>query len=648
MLQITKGFTNDLFIPIALINDNAGELERGAFPWDEADNVTISLISNTLTLGYTCTKDAKGVNFALSGDEPNGVYNVVMILDRAGGNNFVCIVDKLRITDKITPENNTLNAVYFYAQNNVLQFAQTYSGSDMPATIGQLNAMREQIARSGGGGGGTAMVSTTHAELKALRDAGQLVAGQKYRITDYTTTTTQEGTTAAGHDFDIIVTALDNKTLAEEAHAIQREGDTYFNNSNLAAWVLRYCIDMDGSRFNWAKGQAEQITFIFDSDVYIYARTPEYDDVEAGIFTWAKFDGGVLDPTDVVGTTTDKPKAGDTAYFEDGEEVPAPIAEYIPEQQAEGKGVIYYMEDEHGNIAPYDFKNILFVRPLNNGVYDTSGSDTNVYTFNGYDNGVIFDASTNDFADKICEKNTINECVDQNRMMLNDIVLLNNGESYDYSSKYNNFASGCNNITFADSCKYNTFAENNHDIVLGETCNNNNFGARCYEIVAGNSFSDNKINNGCYKITFGYACAYNTFGAKSNNIIIGNSANHNNFGSLCTQIKLGNGCNNINLADSNESIEILGTNSSYITIHQAAKGINFASNRVFKFVEILAGVSYVDIESTQATATEACQNILVNGGIKGTKAAHITLTVPTIDNKFLTTFGKADDTKINV
>lgn len=75
-------------------------------------------------------------------------------------------------------------------------------------------------------GGG--MVETTWAELKALRDAGKLVAGQLYRITDYTTTTAQEMTQAAGHDFDVIVLALTSRSLSEDAWAAPRDGDGYF------------------------------------------------------------------------------------------------------------------------------------------------------------------------------------------------------------------------------------------------------------------------------------------------------------------------------------------------------------------------------------------------------------------------------------
>lgn len=67
------------------------------------------------------------------------------------------------------------------------------------------------------------MQSVTYAELKALRDNGQLVAGRQYRITDYECTTTQENTRSAGHQFDIIVTADSESVLNENARAIQHE-----------------------------------------------------------------------------------------------------------------------------------------------------------------------------------------------------------------------------------------------------------------------------------------------------------------------------------------------------------------------------------------------------------------------------------------
>lgn len=95
-------------------------------------------------------------------------------------------------------------------------------------------------------------VETTYTALKALRDGGNLVPGTLYRITDYATTTTDPETQSAGHVFDIIVSALGERTLSEEARAIQHDGDTYFADSNLAAWKLWYCLDNDVERFAWA------------------------------------------------------------------------------------------------------------------------------------------------------------------------------------------------------------------------------------------------------------------------------------------------------------------------------------------------------------------------------------------------------------
>lgn len=102
---------------------------------------------------------------------------------------------------------------------------------------------------SGGGGGGSAILSEniTYSALVAKRDAGQLVAGQRYRITDYITTTATDDSQSAGNLFDLIVTALDSKTLDENARAIQSERDTdgYFANSDLNAWDVKYCLDND-------------------------------------------------------------------------------------------------------------------------------------------------------------------------------------------------------------------------------------------------------------------------------------------------------------------------------------------------------------------------------------------------------------------
>lgn len=81
----------------------------------------------------------------------------------------------------------------------------------------------QPVSGAEGGSSGSDMVPITYEELKAIRDEGKLVPGQQYRITDYHCITAQENTRSADHQFDIIVTADDEKTLNENARAIQHE-----------------------------------------------------------------------------------------------------------------------------------------------------------------------------------------------------------------------------------------------------------------------------------------------------------------------------------------------------------------------------------------------------------------------------------------
>lgn len=94
----------------------------------------------------------------------------------------------------------------------------------------------------------------TYSRLVDLRDSGKLVAGQQYRIVDYHTTTSQDYTRSADHQFDVIVRADSVNTLNENAFACLHDGDDYFSRygAKLEAWKLKYCIDNDSTRFAWA------------------------------------------------------------------------------------------------------------------------------------------------------------------------------------------------------------------------------------------------------------------------------------------------------------------------------------------------------------------------------------------------------------
>ena len=96
------------------------------------------------------------------------------------------------------------------------------------------------------------LIPAAYSDLHILKNEGKLVAGAYYRITDYECVTNQPNSRSANHQFDIIVQAIDERTLSENAYAIHHDGDTYFANSKINAWKIQYAFDADIARFNWA------------------------------------------------------------------------------------------------------------------------------------------------------------------------------------------------------------------------------------------------------------------------------------------------------------------------------------------------------------------------------------------------------------
>lgn len=100
---------------------------------------------------------------------------------------------------------------------------------------------------AGSGGGSTVMTNITYAELKSLRDTSSLVPGNKYRITDYETKTnpSKSDFRSAGHNFDIVLTAISTSLFEKKGYAMAREGDEYFSESSPELWELYYTLDND-------------------------------------------------------------------------------------------------------------------------------------------------------------------------------------------------------------------------------------------------------------------------------------------------------------------------------------------------------------------------------------------------------------------
>ena len=319
------------------------------------------------------------------------------------------------------------------------------------------------------------LVSTTWAELKALRDDGGLKPGQQYRITDYVATTNGDmASRSANHRFDIIVTADDARHLNEHARAIRHEGslpdDTienagtdnetrtpYFPSTvKFEAWDIWYCLDNDTTRFAWA---------VADDATDAQTGTP-------------------------------------------------------------GCGVIYRMIDEFQNDVPYDFKGILFLPyKATDGVYR--------YTFDSGDASGNTDLSLNGKSSHV-HSNKIAQCsVNGNNQRLNEIVFVG---VYCFSNVFgancysNTFGSHCYSITFGNSCFSNVFSN---------SCSSNTFGSHCYSITFGNSCSSNVFSNSCSSNVFSNSCSSNTFGNSCSYNTFGNSCSSNTFGNSCSSIKFG-------------------------------------------------------------------------------------------------------------
>jgi hypothetical protein len=111
-------------------------------------------------------------------------------------------------------------------------------------------------------------VAISYTDLKALKEASGLAVGKKYRIIDYVTTTASADTVSAGHQFDIVVTAISSDKLSEDAQAMLHDGDTYFANNTLSLWKLKYDIENDVTKFAWADESGKGV---------IYEMTDEFD-----------------------------------------------------------------------------------------------------------------------------------------------------------------------------------------------------------------------------------------------------------------------------------------------------------------------------------------------------------------------------------
>lgn len=439
------------------------------------------------------------------------------------------------------------------------------------------------------------MVETTWANLRSLRDNSQLVKGAWYRITDYNFVTTKLGMQSGNHQFDIVLLAISESMLSESGYACRHAGDHYFEREVTEGgieWLYTlYVDDYAESYGDEPVDHADDIHFtdVFcDSDYMTHPDTgdevpvlfktdgeeysiddPDHDDAYFYEGTY-DLDGDEYDMWGKYEYDQDNEKwvflqqyALTPIVVEDGEFIVSPIPEtkLVPVNmnawelkycldndkelfnwaETDGKGVIYYLKDEFGNEAPYDFKNVLFRRK---NITRVSSNDLSIFT----------------------------QGENSHLGLLSNYGITCGDNDYYYYTFDTPFNAGNDSSLFGDSA-YNTIKPyilegqrliNN--IVLG-IANNNTFGSNCYDLTLWGTVGENNLTYNCSNLlvlglsqtimtyvrsttffslgstTFGSGCFQN-IGSMLTNSEIGDSCNNNNFGTGNMGIKMGNGCTN--------------------------------------------------------------------------------------------------------
>lgn len=242
----------------------------------------------------------------------------------------------------------------------------------------------------------------------------------------------------------------------------------YFQNSNLAAWKVWYCLDNDKSRFAWADDTGNKSIIVNNR----YEHPAYYVDsvIVKGVGT---FYAWVDDEENQYLTANEIPVINEQVFtYSNGERTElGNVTAYI--ENPNGRGVIYRLIDEFNNDVAYDFKNIQYQLRLDNNIYidGSTGEYTWVYTFDA------LNLDTNERTDAT---------------LIDRTILIDDG----YNKISNNFIGAFENYNIVTKLPYICFllSWNSDDTYFGVYGNIFNNSHNCY-------FS-NELNNvlliGCY------------------------------------------------------------------------------------------------------------------------------------------------------
>ena len=179
-----------------------------------------------------------------------------------------------------------------------------------------------------------------------------------------------------------------------EMGTIEAERGDYFKNSELSSWNIKYCLDNDKSRFSWACPETLSV-YNRAAIVDMYSKTGPGFQVKKFDAIYIKRDAfgkwwivdtvSEIDPIEAEEISTSDLSeeqwnseaiveftAMSDSQIQNKKETSVIIGQYTHDYNVNdlsemeevisdhGKGVIYYMKDEHNNEICFDFKNLWF------------------------------------------------------------------------------------------------------------------------------------------------------------------------------------------------------------------------------------------------------------------------------------------------
>ena len=514
------------------------------------------------------------------------------------------------------------------------------------------------------------LTEITWSSLKSLVSTGTLIPGMKYRITDYNCTTTQDFTRSAGHQFDIIVEALDNNTLSENASAINHSvsnGETdYFADCDLNAWKIWYCLDNDKTRFAWAddtktnnkengRGVIYRMIDEFGNDCPYDFKNIQFQRVDANTITvihsqyYNDYSANIESFFNSTKNTVPF-KYQYLRWLTSSQAVQEGFSDFLgmTNEQIISSGLYYCMLDYKSfDPEPGLLASVTSITDNNSKwLYTFSTTTFTDSSLNGYANNVfsnkvgvylsgpVMFLSHTCFIGNNCYSNTFgNDCYGNtfgNSCYFNTFGNSCYGNTFGNDYYYNTFGNDCSSNAFGNYCHYNTFGNYCNSNTFGDQCYSNTFGGNSYHNTFGDSCWSNTFGNYCDSNTFGYDCDYNTFGNYCDYNTFGNDCDYNTFGNSCDSNTFGNYCryntfgnsclsntfgNYLQESHFGDGVQNFSITSANITTEPTSSNLK----SYIRWLIVENGVRYANPFVTASTSSSSyCQNVRICQGCSGT------------------------------